>query len=728
MASRKWRLWGKRLLKGLVIVVIGGTGWYFVRPTLRPAIPKPGQSVFDQAKRVRILRDNLGVPHIFGKSDADTAFGLAYAHAEDDFPIIQGSLAAARGQLALLMLNQTGVINDYLVRFLYLPEKVKRQYEQISPDTKRLLEAYADGLNLYAYHHPDEVDSRLLPYRGQDMVAGFVHKLALFVGVGDTLQDLMSKTPETLEIGLPLQRMLARNDQLPTWYRGELAGSNAHAVARSRSADGHTYLNINSHQPYEGAVAWYEAHLVSEDGWNAIGGIFPGSPTILHGHNQHLGWAHTVNRPDGVDVYKLVMHPDGSMRYRFDGDWKELEVSETTIEIDIGLFNLPVPRDLYRSIHGPVMKLGDGYYAIRYAGKDRAGLAVEQWYRMNKARNIAEWKQAMSLQGLPMMNTMYADRDNILYVYNHLLPIRNEGFNWLGILPGDTSKAVWQAYLPFDQLPMAENPPSGFLINTNSSPFHATTGSGNPDPADFNPNLSIETRLNNRALRSLELFGGDTRISRKALLQYKFDRRYSPESDVFQLIVNPLTTSYQPANEDEKLALQILRDWNGETDEQSKGAALINLIYRPFWKAQFGNRAEVKLPDAGTEFKVAITFLKEHFKRVDIPLGDLQRLRRGKTDLPLGGSIDVLNAVHTKMDEGRLVGTAGDSYILLAEFGEHGVRSWSRHQYGNVNRPDSKHYDDQAEAFTRLQLKPSLLTEEAVRKHLEAEYHPGEEH
>lgn len=728
MKAHKGKVWVKKIIKFLVVLIVAGTSWYFVRPTLRPSIPEPDQGVFDQSRRVRILRDNLGVPHIFGKSDADTAFGLAYAHAEDDYPIIQGSLAAARGQLALLMLNQTGVINDYLVRFLYLPEKVERQYELTSPKTKRLLEAYADGLNFYAHHHPDEVDSRLLPYRGQDMIAGFVHKLALFVGVGDTLKDLMSKTSEKLEIGVPLQRMLARYDQLPPWYRGELAGSNAHAVSKIRSEDGITRLNINSHQPYEGPVAWYEAHLVSEEGWNAIGGIFPGAPVILHGHNQHLGWAHTVNRPDGVDVYKLVMHPDGSMRYRFDGEWRELEVSKTTLHIDTGLFNLPVPRDLYRSIHGPVMKLGDGYYAIRYAGKNRAGLAVEQWYRMNRARDIKEWKQAMALQGLPMMNTMYADRDNILYVYNHLLPIRNEGFNWLGILPGDTSKAVWQEYLPFDQLPMAENPPSGYLINTNSSPFHATTGNGNPDPADFNPNLSIETRLNNRALRSHTLFGGDTRISRKELLQYKFDRQYAQESDVYQLIVNPLTTDYKPTNEDEKQALQLLKDWNGQADELSTGASLINLIYRPFWKTASGNQALVNLPDVETEFKAAVALLKEHFNRVDVPLGELQRLRRGKTDLPLGGSIDVLNAVHTKTEEGRLVGTAGDSYILLAEFGEHGVRSWSRHQYGNVNRPGSKHYDDQADAFTRLELKPSLLSEEAVRKYLEAEYHPGEKH
>ncbi|MBU2643746.1 acylase [bacterium] len=719
---------GKKLLRFSALLIVIGFSWYLIRPKLRPSAPIPDKRVFERAQQVRILRDNTGVPHIFGKTDADTAFGLAYAHAEDDYPIIQGSVAAARGQLSLLMLNKIGLINDYLVRFLYLPEKVDRQYEQlISPEFKRLLDAYADGLNLYAYRHPDQVDTRLLPFRGKDVIAGFVHKLALFIGVGAVLEDLMSKDKTRIKVGQPIQRVLTRNDRLPSWYRSEIMGSNAHAVGPGRSADGITRLNINSHQPFEGPVAWYEAHLVSEEGWNMIGGLFPGSPVILHGHNQHLGWAHTVNRPDGVDIYKLTMHPDHSMRYQLDGQWQALEVTKTTIDVDIGLFTMPVHRDLYRSVHGPVMKLDSGFYAIRYAGKDRSGLSVEQWYRMNRASNLEEWKKAMAMQGIPMMNTMFADRENILYVYNHLLPIRDESFNWLTILPGDTSKAIWQSYLPFEKLPMVQNPAAGYIMNTNSTPYLTTSGAGNPDPASYSSTLGIETRMNNRALRSHELFGGDPSITREEFLEYKFDRKYSAASIVFQDIVYPLTSRYQPQNADEAKALQILKDWNGEANEESTGASLVNLIYRAIWKAQFSQQAGVAVPAVETEFQNAVAFLKEHFKRVDVPLGTLQRLRRGTTDLPLSGSIDTLNAVHTKIEDGHLVGTAGDSYILVVEFSDQGARSWSRHQYGNVNRPDSKHYADQAQAFTRHVLKESLLTEEAVRRDLESEYHPGEE-
>lgn len=722
--------WLRRTLKIIVIIVIIGIAWVFVRKTvMRPAITEPDEKTLERARNVTIMRDTLGVPHIFGKTDNDTAFGLAYAHAEDDFPIIQGSLAAARGQLALLLLNKMGVANDFMVRLLNIREKVDVQWESlISPEVKNLLQAYADGLNYYAYLHPEEVDSRLLPYRGQDVVAGFIHKLSIFVGVGSTLEDLMAREESSLKAGLPLQRIkTSRPEFLPDWTLGIGVGSNSHAVAKKRSADGITRLNVNSHQPYEGAVAWYEAHLVSEEGWNAIGGTFPGAPFILHGHNQHLGWAHTVNRPDAIDVYELEMHPDGSLKYRFDNEWKTLEVVSIPLVIDIGLFNLPVPMDFYRSVHGPVLKLGDRYFAIRYAGSGQIGLAAEQWYRMNRATNIKEWKKAMALQGIPMMNTLYADRDNILYIYNHLLPVRNERYDWLTILPGNTSETLWTEYLDFEQIPMSENPPSGYLVNTNSSPFLATSGEGNPDIDQYSKTLGIETNLNNRARRSHELFGADASITREEFIRYKFDQVYSRSDRLFTQLINPLLKDYQPQSKEERQALKILGEWDGKADAASTGATLANLIYRPVFKARQKLIPNPEIPDVGDCFRDAVEFLLEHYDRVDVPLGEVQRLRRGKTDLPLGGSMDVLNAVHTRIEEGHLVGTAGDSYILIVEFTGDGPRSWSRHQYGNVNRPESRHYDDQALPFSNRTLKKSLLTREEVEANLESAYRPGEE-
>ena len=726
---KKWfnKRWFRRTLLIILIIIIAAIGWYYLRKQLRPSIPEPSESAKKHVRQVKILRDKLGVPHIYGKTDADTAFGLAYANAEDDFPLIQGTLAASRGKLATILPKKIGVINDYMVQLLQIPRKVDEQYETlISPEFKVILEAYAEGLNYYAFHHPEEVDSRLIPYRGKDVMAGFIHKLTLFIGVGAALEDLMGRGDETLEVGYLIEKVTAFRTIFPGDDKEVPLGSNSHAVSPLRSSDGISRLNVNSHQPWEGPVAWYEAHVVSEEGWNTIGGIFPGSPVILHGHNQYLGWAHTVNKPDAIDIYKLTMHPDGSLRYKFDGNWKDLIVNEGTITVDTGLFNLPVTLDFYESVHGPVLKLDQGYFAIRYAGHNRTGLSVEQWYRMNKARNIAEWKQAMAMQGIPMMNTMYADRNNILYVYYHLMPIRSEKYNWRAVLPGDTSQALWTEYLPFNELPMVENPPSGYLVNTNTTPYQATLGEGNPDPGTFSKTLGIETHMNNRALRSHELFGTDESITREEFLTYKFDQAYSRKSRLFRLVIGPLVNSYSPQTETEKKALQILKDWDGIVDFESVGASLANLIYQPIFKAKVTTPEQVK-PLLEKAFKDALIFLEKHYGKIEVALGEVQRLRRGETDLPVAGSMDTLNAVHAKIVGDKMIGVAGDSYIMLVEFTDDGVQSWTRHQYGNINRKDSPHYDDQALDFTKQKLKKSLLSIESLRMNLESEYSPGDE-
>ena len=694
-----------------------------LRPT--PVAPAPSALATEYARQVVINRDTWGIPHIFGKTDNATAFGLAYAHAEDDFPLIQGSLVAARGQLARLKLAKISIVNDYLVQLLDIPGQTERQYRTLPKDFRAFLQAYAEGLNYYAHRHPDEADYRFFPVSGQDVMAGFVHKLPLLLGVGKVLQDLFSRPADRLEIGAVFQKRFDWN--APPGLDGRLAGSNAHAVGPGRSADGKVRLNINSHQPWEGPVAWYEAHVVSEEGWNAIGGTFPGAPVILHGHNRHLGWAHTVNRPDFIDVYRLEMHPDGSRRYRFDGKWLPLEVKDAAIDIDLGLFSWTIHRDVYTSVHGPVVKLKAGFFALRYVGADRHGLAVWQWYRMNKAATFEQWKAAMAMQALPMMNTVYADKENIYYVYNALLPIRREGFDWMSILPGNTSATVWTDYLPFDALPQVLNPPAGLAFNTNSTPFLATAGPGNPSPRDFSPTLGIETILNNRAVRSRELFGADESITREEFWRYKFDRRYSRNSPLYRDVLGPLLEGYRPANQAEEEALALLRRWNGEMDENSAGAALVRLTYEPIHAAKIFKPVGTPVPPPADTFQAAVRFLRQHYGRVDVPLGTIQRLRRGKTDLPVGGGTDTLNAVHTRRAGGKVVGRQGDSYVLIVEFSDQGVASRAIHQYGNVNRKDSPHYDDQAPLFVQRRLRPSLLTAEAIRENLERAYRPGEE-
>jgi len=237
--------------------------------------------------KIDIIRDSFGVPHIFGKTDPDVAYGLAWAHAEDDFATIQQSLMAGKSMLAQYQ-GKKGASIDYIIHLLRIPELVEAKYESdLSPAFKKLLEGYAAGLNAYANAHPKEILlKKIFPVTPKDMVQYSVLQLCVLSGADKALSSIFGGTVPLLE-------------------NYKTAGSNAFAFNSAKTTDGQVYLDINAHQPLEGPVAFYEAHLNSEDGWNIIGANFPGAPCILHGCNEYLGWAHTVNSPEKLDVYQI---------------------------------------------------------------------------------------------------------------------------------------------------------------------------------------------------------------------------------------------------------------------------------------------------------------------------------------------------------------------------------------------------------------------------------------
>lgn len=690
------------------------------------------ESAAPAPRDVTILRDTWGVPHIFGKTDADAAYGLAYAHAEDDFLTMQQSLIAARGRLASLY-GAKAAPNDYMVQLLRIWDFVDAKYEtDLSPETRALVEAYAAGATEYGRLHPDEVlADDLLPMTGKDVIAGFVHKLPLFFGLDKTLKEITG--PERArEISAPAEAAPAVSFLAPE-PDGAPRGSNCFAVAPSRSADGWTRLNINSHQPWEGPVAWYEAHVHSEEGWDMVGGVFPGAPFILHGHNRNLGWAHTVNNPDLVDVYVLRVDPANPDRYQVDGEWKTLETRKARIKVKLlGPLSWTVKRDVLWSIYGPVMRTDHGVYAIRFSNLGDIRY-VEQGYRMNKARNFQEWSDAMSLLAMPMFNTAYADREgNIHYVYNGALPVRDEAYDWTKYLPGDTTRTLWTEYLPYSRLPQVHNPASGFVINANGSPFFATAEGENPRPEDFSPTLSIDTFRTNRELRAMKLFGGDTSITHDEFYAYKFDTSYDPGSPVAKLVRRLIEA---PAPEDELLrqAVEVLRNWDLNTNLDNTSAALAVLTTFPIarvWEMHEDLSDSVPMDKLWESLRAAANELQRYHGRLDPVWGDVNRLRRGDVDLAIGGAPDVLHAVYgSGPDKGRLTGRAGDSYVLIAEWDKEGrVHSASIHQYGSATLDaSSPHYADQAPLLIRHELKQVWMDEADIRKNLEAEYRPGEE-
>ncbi|HEY2515878.1 MAG TPA: penicillin acylase family protein [Polyangiaceae bacterium] len=691
--------------------------WPFARARLfLPSPPRPDDATFAEATRVRILRDTFGVAHVFGQTDADAAFGMAYAHAEDNFATIQDVLAAARGRLALLHLSKLAIENDYYAQLVGVREQVDAQYETLAPDVRAMLDGYARGLNLYAYLHPRKADGRFFPVSGRDVAGGFLHKLPIMCGFTSVLGAVMGDKP--LHVG---DRVAALDGPPPD----ASPGSNSHAVAAWRSTDGVARLNVNSHQPWEGPVAWYEIQIHSDEGWNMTGGTFPGAPFLLHGHNDHLGWAHTVNDPDLVDVYELVRDPARPHAYRYDGGSRDLEVRQASIAIDLRWFTLTVHKEVLGAVQGPAIETDHGLYAIRYAGIGENVRAVEQWFRMNKARSRAEWLSAMAIQGIPMFNTTYADRESIAYVYNALLPLRKPGFDYRAVLPGDRSDVVFHDYLPFAKLPQVDNPPSGFVQNCNGTPFQTTTGEGNPNPDAYPPEMGVDRDVTNRTLRSLTLLGRPGPISPEDFFRMKFDRFYDRRAAIYTKLLDPLFATFRPQNADEARAIALLRAWNGEAAGESPAATIAILTYKSF-DPSIRNVGDPSFPTPDEALRDTVKWLKAGYGRVDVPLEEVQRLRHGKVDLPIGGGPDVLNATYTERRDHHLVGTQGDSYVLLVDFTAEGPRSRSIINYGASADPSSPHYADQAPQFVKHELKPAWRILDEIRAHLEREYRPGD--
>lgn len=663
--------------------------------------------------QVEIARDEYGVPHVFGKTDADVAYGLAWAHAEDDFETIQKTVLAGKA-LAGRMFGEQGAGIDFFVHLLETREIARENYEEsFSPEFKKVLEGYAAGLNDYALAHPEEVLYQpSFPINPKEIISAYILSLAQMSGADRAVQAIVGGNVD-----------LIPEDTLPK-------GSNAIAIHPSRTDSGEAFLAINSHQPLEGPVAWYEAHLHSEEGWNALGGLFPGGAMIFHGVNEHLGWAHTVNSPDFLDLYQLELNPGDEDEYQVDGEWLELESKLVWLKVRLwDWITLPVPKRVWKSIYGPTLVTEQGAFAIRFGALDRIG-APEQWWKMNKAKNFSQWKSAMASMQLTNFNTVYADKyDTIFYVSNGLLPKRNPGFDYSGTIPGNTKKTLWTDYHPFEELPQQVNPPSGYLFNTNHSPFKATGFEDNLFPDDFPMEMGFDLRDNNRSTRFRELMPDTGKISWEQFEQIKFDQTL-PTELAFRTNLSGLFSLDSAKYPEKKNQILTLKNWNKEADVNSEGAALFAFIYYYWWDefAKTGRSFETVLSEeeAVQGIQAAKSHFETHFGKELVTLGEYQKLVRGEKVLPIWGIDDVLTTIRsTPWENGMRKAAQGESYILMVKFGDGLPVLESINVYGASNRPESPHYADQMERFLSRDLKPMTLDKAEVLKKAKRIYHPG---
>lgn len=664
------------------------------------------QCLMAQNGPVRIARDSLGVPHIFGKTDADVAYGLAWAHAEDDFRSIQLVMLSGKGMLGKAI-GKDGAKADYVAALLRCRDIAAEKLESISPDFRKVLNGYIAGLNAYASAHPEEVLLKgSFPASITDYLASVSFSLCMISGADKVIGDIVAgKTPT-----------LHHPQSLP-------GGSNAMAIHPSRTTTGEAFLAINSHQPLEGPVAWYEAHLHSEEGWNIHGGLFAGGTTIFHGVNEHLGWAHTVNMMDKIDVFQLDLSKDGK-QYRFDGQWLPLE--KRKVKLKIKGIPVNINRTIYWSKYGATLVNKNGAFAIRLFGNQDVR-AIEQWYRMNKARNFREFYSAISHQYLPMMNIVYADRyDTIFYISGGRMPQRNPAYHWSSTVPGDTSATLWTNFHDIGELPQLVNPASGYLYNTNHSPFLATDPSNNLDSAKYARSSGYETYHNNRSARFEELINDHGKLDYASFKKIKFDNRY-PAKLRFPVNTDSLFILKPGDGGDGAQILKSLQEWDRVADTSSTGAAAFLMLYNKVVSEPEKFRSSLNSKDIEFLTNWIRQEQERDFGRTGVTLGELQRHRRGNVDLPAWGLPDVITAMYSRRQEdGRYRVLAGESFIQMVRFpkGQPPVIE-TVNCYGSSAKTGSPHYTDQMKSYLSQQLHPVSLDRETILRQAVRVYEPG---
>ena len=659
-----------------------------------------------------ITRDIFGVPHVHGATDADAAFGLAYAQADDDITNILSTIDLARAGSGLKN-GRDGAIADYLIKALEIRELVEERYEEdLSSEVKAVLEGFVAGLNYWMSLNLDRNIKDYYPVNKVDLVSSFAIQNLFFAGIDSAIKELMNAPKEVSEAELDKggeSRIVA----------SLVAGSNAFALNSNKTSDGKTRLVINSHQPLDGPVAWYEAHISSDEGWNMMGGLFPGAPFVFVGFNESLGWGMTVNGPDLTDAFKLTINPENKNQYLLDGKWENFDIKNIKLPVKLlGPISWTFNREAKFSEHGLVLETESGSYALKFAGMKEIR-QPDQWFRMNKAQNKDQWLEAMKMRAIISFNAVYADKeDNIMLLHNTAGPIRNEAYDWKQPVDGTNSTLIWNEITPFDEIPLLINPNSGWIVSANQDPFRASSLKDNLKRSDFSKTLGIETKMTNRAYRVIEIFDNDKKFTEQDLLDAKFDNEYSKESRSIKYLQNVLAQEYEDQEFQEAQA--VLNAWDLKTDNDNRSAALGVCILSEEWRA-FMNRIDA--PSSKEMFKKCIDELNDAFGRVDPLWSEVNMLIRGDLSLPIQGGPDTLRAVYGRpQDDGILKAVAGDGLVVSLSWDSDGNQeSQSIHQYGSATQDSSsKHYDDQVQLFVDEKMKPTFFDKLELEKNTES--------
>ena len=694
-----------------------------------------------QAQNVTIIRDDWGVPHIYGETDADAVFGMIYAQAEDDFNRIEVNFLNSQGRLAEAE-GEDEIWRDLRMKLFIDPADMQTQYEASPQWLKDLMDAWASGLNYYLYTHP-EVEPRVLtrfePWMaltfsegsiGGDIERVNLGRLEAFYGQPSNVQaaldrELSSTTLAMVPAGLNEPDM----NEEPT-------GSNGIAIAPANTSTGNALLLINPHTSF---FFREELHMVSEQGLDAYGAVTWGQFFVYQGFNENAGWMHTSSGVDNIDEFlETVVERDGTLYYRYGDEERPVTVRQVVVpyKTDTGMAEREFT--VYRTHHGPIVREVDGAW-VSVALMEEPMNALIQSYMRTKAQSYDEYIEVMRTHTNSSNNTVFADSEgNIAYLHSNFIPVRDTRFNYLQPVDGSDPATDWQGVHSIEETPNAVNPSVGWLQNTNNWPFSAA-GPDSPRREEF-PVYVQRSGENARGLHAMRVLEGKTDFTLESLIDAAFDTYLTG----FEELIPALVRAYDQADASNPLKAEladqvsILRDWDLRWSVESIATSLAIFFGEETRRL---DTTEREVPQQQLQaLSVASAKLEADFGSWRTPWGDINRFQRLTGDIvqpfddagpstPVGfpsgrwGSLASFGARAYPQTK-KWYGTSGNSFVAVVEFGDQ-VRAHAVTAGGLDSDPSSPHFNDQAELYAAGDLREVYYYRADVEGHMEREYHPG---
>lgn len=695
-----------------------------------------------QAEKVTIIRDNWGIPHVYGKTDADAVFGLMYAQCEDDFKRVEMNYIEKLGRMAEVK-GEPELYNDLLIRLLIDTTEAKTDYDKAPVWLKKILNAYSAGINYYLYKNP-RVKSALIhrfqpwfPLLWTDGSVGAINTADITV---DELKAFYNGNNE-----------VARGDNKEMKQQD---GSNGFAIAPSKAASGNALLYINPH------VSFYfrpEVQMQSGEGLNAYGAVTWGQFFIYQGFNEHCGWMHTSSAVDAADLYiEKIIENDKVFFYKYEGELKPVRQKKISISYSNGNVRRTKIFTAFYTAHGPILAKRNGHWISLKSNNRSMTSLIQSWVR-TKSKGFDDYKKAMNLRANTSNNTVFADdKGNIAYWHGNFIPVRDKKIDWSKPVDGSIAATEWKGLYNVNETVHLYNPANGWIQNCNSTPFTAA-GINSPVKEDY-PIYMAPDGENFRGINAVKVLSTENNFTLDKVIAAGYD----PHLAAFDVLMPALLKAYREKNTDTtfellKPAIKILSEWDNNTSEKSIATTLAIAWAQKLLPVIMKEPQDDENADQVKKFKIfaataspnvllqtlaeVMNELTNTFGTWKIQWGEINRYQRLANDiieihddkqpsLPDGFAASVWGCLpsfvsRTYLDTEKRYGYNGNSFICAVEFGKK-IKAKSLLAGGESGNKESKHFADQALMYTKGQFKDVLFYKKDVLKHAEKIYHPGE--